>query len=201
MGNDLPTTWRNLCAGVSGVGPITRFDPSEFRTSLEAEVKDFSAEGRVDAKALKHMDPYVQFGVVAAGEALADSGLAITDANRHRTGVVFGSGGGGMQSLIKWHLVMIEKGPRRISPFFMPNFIADAASGHIAIQFNITGPNYSTTSACASGANAVAGNVESSLGVSGAWMLGAVMQFSVALLMPLTLQKRGFESQDSRESS
>lgn len=155
VGNDLPTTWDNLVAGESGVDYITHFDATPFKVNVQAEVKDFHPEETLAAKPLKHMDRNVQFGCVAADEALRDSGLAIDDGNRHRIGVIFGSGGGGMSTLLRWYDVLKSKGPRRISPFFMTNFIADAASGHIAIQSGVTGPNYSPTSACATGANAV----------------------------------------------
>ena len=155
VGNDLPTVWDRLIAGASGVDYITHFDSTPFKVNVHAEVKDFHPEGTLEAKRLKHMDRNVQFGCVAADEALRDSGLDVTDENRGRIGVIFGSGGGGMSTLLRWYDVLKEKGPRRISPFFMTNFIADAASGHIAIQSGVTGPNYSPTSACATGANAV----------------------------------------------
>lgn len=156
VGNDLPTAWERLVAGESGIDHITHFDPAPFKVGVQAEVKDFEPETVLDAKPLKHMDRNVQFGCVSSDEALRDAGLCVTDENRGRIGVVFGSGGGGMSTLLRWYEVLKSKGPRRVSPFCMPNLIADAASGHIAIQTGVTGPNYSPTSACASGANAVA---------------------------------------------
>ena len=155
VGNDLPTAWDKLVAGESGVDDITHFDSGPFKVKVQAEVKDFHPEETLEPKPLKHMDRNVQFGCVAAGEALRDAGLTVDDGNRDRIGVIFGSGGGGMSTLLRWYDVLQDKGPRRISPFFMANFIADAASGHIAIQSGVTGPNYSPTSACATGANAV----------------------------------------------
>ncbi len=155
VGNDLPTAWDRLVAGDSGIDYITHFDPTPFKVNVQAEVKDFHPDTVLDAKPLKHMDRNVQFGCVASDEALRDGGLTVTDENRSRIGVIFGSGGGGMSTLLRWYEVLKSKGPRRISPFCMPNLIADAASGHIAIQAGVTGPNYSPTSACASGANAV----------------------------------------------
>lgn len=155
VGNDLPTAWDRLIAGESGVDYITHFDPTPFKVNVHAEVKDFHPEEVISAKRLKHMDRNVQFGCVAANEAVADAGLIIDDENRERVGVVFGSGGGGMSTLLHWYDVLQSKGPRRVSPLFMSNFISDAASGHIAIQHEVTGPNYSPTSACATGANAV----------------------------------------------
>lgn len=155
VGNDLPTTWQNLVAGQSGVDYITRYDASAFKVHIAAEVKDFDPSLHIDGKTLKHMDRNAQLAVVAATEAVQDAGLVIDDGNRERVGVVFGSGGGGMETVLKWYNVLTERGPRRVTPFFMTNMIADAASGHIAIQTGAIGPNYSTTSACASGANAV----------------------------------------------
>jgi len=155
VGNDLRTTWEGLVSGQSGIGPLTHFDASALRTPLSGEVKGFDPTAHIDPKPLKHMDPNVQFAVVAAKEALADSGLTITEDLRDRVGVVVGSGGGGTSTVLRWYDVLLAKGPRRVSPFFMANFITDAASGHVAIQLGARGPNYSPTSACASGANAV----------------------------------------------
>lgn len=158
VGNDLPTTWENLVAGRSGVRYLERFDPTPhgFKSPLAAEVRDFDPEPVIGAKPLKHMDMNVQYGVVAGLEALEDSGLPITEDNRDRVGVLFGSGGGGMQLVTRWHDTLNERGARRVSPFAMPNLIADAASGHLAIKTGALGPNYSPTSACATGGNAVA---------------------------------------------
>ncbi len=156
VGNDMPTAWSNLLAGKSAVDYITRFDASGFKVPVAAEVRDFDPAEHIDAKRLKHMDRHVQYAVVSALEALDDAELTVTDDNRHRVGVIYGSGGGGLETVLKWHDVLSEKGPRRLSPFFMSNMIVDAASGHIAIATGATGPNYSPSSACASGANAVA---------------------------------------------
>ena len=159
VGNDMPSTWRNLIAGESGVGRIQRFEPDEWgvRTPIAAEVKDFNPESVLpDAKALRHMDLNAQYGMAAGLEALTDSGLAITADNRHRVGIIFGSGGGGMELVTRWQDTLVRRGARRVSPFAMPNLIADAASGHLSIATGATGPNYSPTSACATGANAIA---------------------------------------------
>ncbi len=156
VGGDMPSTWRNLLDGQTGVDYITRFDTTGFKIPVAAEIRDFDPTERIDAKRLKHMDRNVQYAVVSAEEAVADAGLEITDDNRHRIGVIFGSGGGGLETVAKWHDILAAKGPRRLSPFFMSNMIVDAASGHIAIATGATGPNYSPSSACASGANAVA---------------------------------------------
>ncbi|MCY3887073.1 MAG: beta-ketoacyl-ACP synthase II [Chloroflexi bacterium] len=155
IGQDMPTTWEQLLAGESGVAPITSYDASAFKVKVAAEVKDFVPPAGIDAKALKHMDRNSQFGVAAALEALADAGLSIKEEERERVGVIFGSGGGGMATTFRWYEAFRQRGPRRVSPFAMSNFIADAASGHIAIQTGALGPNYSPTSACATGTNAV----------------------------------------------
>ncbi len=155
VGNDMPTTWRNLVAGKSGVTFNTRFDTTDFKRRIQAEVRDFNAEAFLDAKTLRYMDRNVQYGVISALEAVRDAGVTVSEDNQHRVGVVFGSGGGGLELLLTHYDVLREKGPRRITPFLMTNFISDAASGHIAIQIGATGPNYAPTSACATGANAV----------------------------------------------
>jgi 3-oxoacyl-[acyl-carrier-protein] synthase II len=173
VGNDLPTTWDALIAGKSGVDYITHFDPAPFKVNVHAEVKDFDPTTLLEPKPLKHMDRNVQFACVSALEAMLDAGLCVSDANRDRIGVIYGSGGGGMSTLLHWHEVLQQKGPRRISPFFMSNFIADAASGHIAIQTGVTGPNYSPTSACATGVNAIGdGSMQIKAGKADAMIVG-----------------------------
>ena len=106
VGNDMPTVWRNLVAGETGVGYITRFDASAFKVPLSAEINDFDPEEFIAPKALKHMDRNVQYAVVSAREALTDAGLEITDDNRHRVGVIVGSGGGGLETVLKWYDVL-----------------------------------------------------------------------------------------------
>ncbi len=181
VGNDLPTTWDNLVAGVSGVAPITRYDASPFKVGVAAEVKEFDASKHIDAKTLKHMDRNVEYGVVSSLEAVSDAGLEITEDNRDRVGVIFGSGGGGLETAFRWYDVVKERGVRRVSPFAMPNFIVDAASAHVAIQTGAAGPNYSPTSACATGTNAVGeGFATIKLGRAEAMIVGG----SEAVLLP-----------------
>ncbi len=182
VGNDLPTTWENLLAGQSGVDYITRFDTSVFKVNVAAEVKNFDPSAHIGPKPLKHMDRNVQYALVSAIEAVADAGLTVGEANRDRVGVIFGSAGGGLETVLHWYSVLNEKGPRRISPFFMSNMIADAASAHIAIHTGATGPSYSPTSACASGANAVGdGALQIRAGKADAMIVGG----SEAVLLPL----------------
>ena len=185
VGNDMPTTWRNLIAGQSGVGRIERFDPDHWgvKTPVAAEVRDWDPEPLLpDAKALRHMDLNTQYGMVAGLEALSDSGLEINEDNQHRVGIIFGSGGGGMELVTRWQDTLVNRGARRVSPFAMPNLIADAASGHLSIATGATGPNYSPTSACATGANAVAdGLLHIKAGRADALLVGG----SEAIILPL----------------
>ncbi len=155
VGNTLEDSWRNLLAGKSGAGLITRFDTSAFETKFACEVKDFSVEGVLDRKEAKRMDRFVQFAVVASHEALKLSGLDLEQVDRERVGVLIGSGIGGMETFETQHSALIEKGPGRVSPFFIPMMISDMAAGQVSIQFGFKGPNFGTVSACASGAHAI----------------------------------------------
>lgn len=159
VGNDVPTAWSALLAGTSGGGPITHFDATEdYPTRVACEVKDFDASSVIDAKEMRRYDRFAQFGLVASAEALAHAGFPdgpgdAVDATRF--GVVFGSGIGGISTFEEQHRTMLERGPRRVSPFFVPMFIPDIAAGLISIRFGAKGPNYATVSACASSAHAI----------------------------------------------
>ena len=155
LGNSTELFWENLIAGKSGAGPITRFDASKFTTRFACEVKDFSTHDVVDRKDAKRMDRFVQYAVVATHEALRSAGLDLDAVDRTRVGVVIGSGIGGMETLEEQHSNLIQKGPGRVSPFFIPMMIIDMAAGQISIQFGLKGPNFATVSACASGAHAI----------------------------------------------
>lgn len=185
VGSTVPDAWDALIGGESGVGRLERFDPEEagIRVPLAAEVRGFDPDSALpNDKALRHADRNVQYGLASSLEALTDSGLEITEDNRDRVGVIFGSGGGGMELVIHWEQVLQERGPRRVSPFAMPNLIADAASGHISIATGAAGPNYSPTSACATGANAVAdGMLHIGAGRADALIVGG----SEAIILPL----------------
>ncbi len=154
-GNTAGETWEAMLAGRSGVGPITLFDPEPFPVRIQAEVRDFEVDARVDAKQRRHMNRGVRFAMNAVLEALDDSGLAITDENAESVGVVFGAGGGGFEEMTHAQHVLDERGPRRVSPFLVANFIVDAASGHVAIHTGARGPNVAVVSACATGAAAI----------------------------------------------
>jgi 3-oxoacyl-[acyl-carrier-protein] synthase II len=155
LGNSTDVFWENLIAGKSGAGPITRFDVSAYGTRFACEVKDFSFEGVLDRKEAKRMDRFVQYAVVASHEALRHCGLDLESADRGRIGVIIGSGIGGMETFEDQHTNLVQKGPGRVSPFFIPMMIVDMAAGQVSIQFGLKGPNLATVSACASGAHAI----------------------------------------------
>ena len=156
VGNDVATTWQALLAGKSGAGPITKFDASKFPVRFAAEVKGFDPVLYMDRKEAKRADVYTQYAVAAAVQAMQDAGF--TDGNGYdpeRTGVIIGSGIGGLRSFEEQHDVYKERGPSKISPFFIPMFIADIAAGIVSMRFNAKGPNYATVSACATSAHAI----------------------------------------------
>jgi 3-oxoacyl-[acyl-carrier-protein] synthase II len=155
LGNDVETLWTNLVAGVSGAGPITRFDASAQDCRFACEVKDFSTEGVLDRKDSKRMDRFVQYAVMAAHGAMKWARLDPDTVDRTRAGVVIGSGIGGMETFESQHRILLEKGPGRVSPYFIPMMISDMAAGQVSIQFGLRGPNFGTVSACASGAHAI----------------------------------------------
>ncbi len=155
LGNDTESFWRQLIAGVSGAGPITRFDAAAFETRFACEVKDFTTNGTVDRKDAKRMDRFVQFAVVASHEALTTAKLDLESEDRDRIGVIIGSGIGGMETFEAQHTVLLQRGPSRISPFFIPMMISDMAAGQVSIQYGLRGPNFATVSACSTGAHAI----------------------------------------------
>lgn len=146
--------WRALTAGRAGVGPITLFDTEGYPVTIAGEVKDFDLSDKVEPKELRHLDRYVQFAIKAADEAVADSGLDIR-AQAERVGVIVGSGIGGLRTLEDQHIVLRERGPRRVSPFLIPMMIPDLAAGQISIYFGAKGPNYCPVSACATATHAI----------------------------------------------
>jgi 3-oxoacyl-[acyl-carrier-protein] synthase II len=149
------TAWKNVCEGKSGIGRLTRFDPEGFETRIAAEVKDFNPELYIEKKEVKKMDLFIQYALAATQEALGDSGLNITPENGDRIGVVVGTGLGGLPTIEKYHKILMEKGPGRISPFFIPMLIANLASGQIAIHFGAKGPNTCVVTACATGGHCI----------------------------------------------
>ncbi len=157
LGNDVASTWAGLLAGRSGVRRIQAFDPSRVDSQIAAEVRDFDPSAVIDRKEMRRMDRYIQFGLVVARQALDQAGLPgrIDGALAERTGVILGSGLGGVATLFDNVLLMGERGPDRISPFFIPMGIANVGSGQVAIAFGMLGPNFATVSACATGAHAI----------------------------------------------
>ncbi len=155
IGSNTKEFWSALLKGKSGVDLITQFDTTDFTTKIGAEVKNFSAEDFFDKKEIRRLDPYTQYALVCAREAIAQSGLNLEKENRDRIGVIVGSGIGGMLSFETEMTKLITKGPRRVSPFFIPQMISDIAAGHISMEHNLKGPNYATVSACATSGHAV----------------------------------------------
>lgn len=156
VGNDVPTMWRTLLDGKSGAAPITKFDATNFPVRFACEVKGFDPSEYMDRKEAKRSDIYTQYAIAASAQAMRDAGLE--DASRYlpdRTGVIIGSGIGGLKSFEEQHDVYRERGPSKISPFFIPMFIADIAAGVVSMRFNAKGPNYATVSACATSAHAI----------------------------------------------
>src|SRR3954454_15468881 len=160
VANNAPDTWRNLVAGVSGIDFITLFDTTDYSVRIAGEVKGFSGDGIIDPKEIRHMDRGVQFALVATHEALQDARFEVTEENAERVGIVFGTAAGGVDTLLKQQAVLEERGPRRVSPFFLPNFLADATSGQVAIVLGARGPNMAVVSACATGGHAVGEGME-----------------------------------------
>ena len=155
VGIGVETAWKNVCEGRSGIGPLTRFDPNGHETKIAGEVKGFNPENYIEKKEIKKMDLFIQYALGAAKEAVEDSQLEITPPNAEQVGVIVGTGLGGLPTIEKYHQVLLEKGPGRISPFFIPMLIANMASGQIAIQFGAKGPNSCVVTACATGAHCI----------------------------------------------
>ena len=155
VGAGLETFWNALTAGVSGIGPITRFDPANFSTKIAGEVKDFKPTLYIDKKDARRMDRFTQFAVAATGMAVEDASLKFADEDRDRIGVILGSGIGGMETLEEQARVLAEKGPGRVSPVFVPMMIANMGAGQVAIRYCLRGPNTTSVSACASSSNAI----------------------------------------------
>ena len=159
VGNNVTETWENLVNGVSGAGPITHFDASKFKTQFACEVKNFKVNEYLDRKEARKMDLYTQYAIVAAKEAIEDSAMDLEKVDKNKIGVIYGVGIGGLntleEELFNYALTKDAVGPK-FNPFFIPKMIADIASGHISIMYGFHGPNFTTTSACASSSNAIA---------------------------------------------
>jgi 3-oxoacyl-[acyl-carrier-protein] synthase II len=156
LGNNLNDYWQGLINGVSGANLITRFDASKFKTRFACELKNFNVEDHIDKKEARRMDPYTHYALVVVKEAIQDAGMDLEKINKDRVGVIWGSGIGGLLTFQEECVAYAKgDGTPRFNPFFIPKMIADIASGHISINYGFRGPNYTTTSACASSNNAM----------------------------------------------
>ena len=155
LGIGVEQSWNGLLAGRSGIGKITQFDAANFPTRIAGEVDGFNPEEYIEPKEIKKMDRFIHFALAAAQMAMNDSGLKITAENAERAGVIVGSGIGGLRSIEHYHSVLLEKGPRRITPFFIPMLVVNLASGQISIRFGAKGPNSAVATACATGSHAI----------------------------------------------
>lgn len=156
IGNTVPEFWNGLLNGVSGAAPITRFDASKFKTRFACEIKNFDFKAYFDRKEIRKYDPYAQYALIAVDEAITDAGIDPEKVDVDRVGIIWGSGIGGLETFLEAISEFAKgDGTPRFSPFFIPKMIADIAAGHISIKYGFRGPNYTTTSACASAANAL----------------------------------------------
>jgi beta-ketoacyl-acyl-carrier-protein synthase II len=155
LGNNVEEFWKRLVAGESGIGPVTRFDTTAYDTRIAGEVRDFKPEEVMERKDIRRTDLFVQFAIAATAQAVKEAGLKDAGVDPTRFGVIIGSGIGGISTFEEQHRILLEKGPNRVSPFFIPMMISDMASGQVSILFGAKGPNYCTVSACSSGAHAV----------------------------------------------
>ncbi|GHT06122.1 hypothetical protein AGMMS49525_14110 [Bacteroidia bacterium] len=214
VGKNVQETWNSLISGVSGAGPITLFDASKFKTRFACEVKDFDPNEHFDRKEARKLDRYAQLAVVAAKEAVEDSGLDNKKTDRDRVGVIFASGIGGIGTFeqeVGYYFQNEENGPR-FNPFFIPKMISDIAAGHISIMYGFRGPNFGTVSACASSTNAaisafdlirlgkadaiVTGGAEAAITISGMGGFNAMNALSVRNDSPETASRPFSASRD-----
>ena len=155
VGNSVPETWSNLLAGCSGIDTLTLFDTSAFSVKIGGEVKNFKPEELIPSKELRHMDRSAKFALVASREAVADAALDISAECPERVGVIFGTAAGGLERVLIQQQILLERGPDRVSPMFLPHFLPDSSSGLVAISIGAEGPNMAVASACATGSHAV----------------------------------------------
>ncbi|MCL6516448.1 beta-ketoacyl-ACP synthase II [Alicyclobacillus sp.] len=155
IGNDVPTFWHNLVEGRSGVSMIDRFDVTDYPTKFAAMVRDFDPEQYIEKKEARRLDRFTQFAIAATKQAVADAGIEIHEGNAERIGVYIGSGIGGIQTLLENYRTLLERGPRRVSPFVVPMMIANMASGQVSILLGAKGPNSAAVTACATGTHAI----------------------------------------------
>lgn len=184
LGNDVESTWSALLAGQSGAGPITKFDASRLGVRFACEVKQFDPLAYIDRKEARRYDAYAQYAIAASQQAVSQAGLGPDTCDPNRVGVIIGSGIGGMQTYEDNCRAFIEKGPDRVSPFFVPMFIPNMAAGLVSIRFGFKGPNYAPVSACASSAHAIG---ESYRLIRDGWADAMVAGGAEACITPLTV--------------
>lgn len=155
LGHDIKSTWQAILEGKSGVSHITLFDTTNYPVKIAAEVKDFDPTKYIEAKEVKKMDRFIHFAIAATQMALEDSGIKLENEDLERVGVVIGSGMGGLPAIEYYHKVLLEKGWKRVSPFFIPMVIVNLAAGQVSIKYGLKGPNLAVTTACASGNHAI----------------------------------------------
>ncbi|WP_417763123.1 beta-ketoacyl-ACP synthase II [Shewanella sp.] len=151
VGNDVDSTWKALLSGKSGIAPITKFDASEFTTRFSGSVKDFDVEQYLSKKDARKMDLFIQYGMAAGIQAISDSGLDMVQEDPTRVGTAIGAGMGGMWLIEQNHTALMNGGPRKVSPFFVPSTIINMIAGHLSIMYGMTGPNFAVTTACTTG--------------------------------------------------
>ncbi len=155
VGNSIADAWSAIISGKSGIATITKFDASSFSTNFAGEVKGFNIEDYIPAKEARHMDTFIHYGMAAGMQAMQDSGLEVTETNTERIGVIIGSGIGGLPLIEKTHAEMTNRGPRRISPFFIPGSITNMISGNLSIKYGLKGPNLAIVTACTTGLHCI----------------------------------------------
>jgi 3-oxoacyl-[acyl-carrier-protein] synthase II len=155
VGNDISTAWDNVVNGRSGIGRITRFDPADFNAHIAGEVKDFDVTAYMPAKEARQMDTFIHYGIAAGVQAWRDAGLEVTEENAQRMGVIVGSGIGGLQRIEETQKDYLERGARRISPFFVPASLINLVSGQLSIMLGLKGPSYAVVSACTTGLHSI----------------------------------------------
>jgi 3-oxoacyl-[acyl-carrier-protein] synthase II len=155
LGCGIQKTWEGICKGASGIDRITVFDANDYPVQIAGEVKDFNPEDFIERKEIKKMDIFIQYALAAGTMAVEDAGLTIREDNADRVGVIVGAGIGGLNSIERYHSVLLESGHRRVSPFFIPMLIANLAAGHISMRFGARGPNSCVTTACAAGTHSI----------------------------------------------
>jgi 3-oxoacyl-[acyl-carrier-protein] synthase II len=155
LGNDVESSWAAAIAGCSGIGPVTRFDPSRYDSRIAGEIRGFNAEEYVPGKEIRRMDRFIYYAIAVCKQAAAQAGLEVTGENLYDIGVLMGSGIGGIETLTEAVRVLTEKGPGKVSPFAIPMILTDLAAGQVSIQMGIKGPNFAVVSACSSSAHAI----------------------------------------------